>query len=136
MIKLKPRIKENNKKTPSYKSNHARIGIIHVKYRENNMIFTLTDLRGNTLSTISGGSFGYKNAQKKTWLTIRECAYRIGKKAREHGYKCIYINLRGDCIKSMSAFRGLKSARCLIINIYYRSFLPHNGCRIFKKRRK
>lgn len=136
MIKLKPRIKENNKKTPSYKSTHARIGIIHVKYRENNMIFTLTDLRGNTLLIVSGGTLGYKNAQKSTWTTARECAIHLAKKAEEKGYTRFYLNLRGFCTKRQSVLRVFERRRYKIERIFYRTNLPHNGCRGFKKGRK
>lgn len=116
--------------------NKERIGILHIKSCRNNTIFTLTDLHGNALSTITGGRLGYKNAQKKTWTTVRECAYRMGKKARATGYRRLYLNLRGFSPKQKSAFLALRSARCKIERIIYRTALPHNGCRIYKKGRK
>lgn len=141
MIKLKKKIKETKKKNREktyYKkaSSKEKTGIIHIKARTNNVIFTLTDLRGNTLSTITGGILGYKNAQKSTWTTVRECANAIGKKAREWGYTRLYINLRGFCAKRGTAYRGIRRARCKIEGIVYQTALPHNGCRVFKKRRK
>lgn len=124
-------------KTPIYrKPSGPQIGIIHIKFRENNMIYTLTDLRGNTQNIVTGGLLGYKNAQKSTWTTARECAIQIVKKGHDRGYGRFYINIRGYCSKRRSVLRVFSRIKCKIERVLYRSLVPYNGCRGFKKSRK
>jgi small subunit ribosomal protein S11 len=113
-----------------------KIGIIHVRTCRNNMKFTLTTLRGNLIATESGGTLGYRNAQKKTWTTVFETAKKIGIIARQTRHRYIYLNIRGYCPKRIHAFRGLQRTGCRIVRVIYRIPAPYNGCRGFTKARK
>ena len=140
IIEKKKEKKENKKKEspiPIKKSlANDRVGIIHILPKKNNMIFTLTNIRGNKVAMNSAGTLGYKNAQKKTWLAVREGAKDIGKQSKNHGFTKLKVNFQNHCPKRGSALRGLQSVRCKIIATIYRALDPHNGCPGPKKRRK
>lgn len=126
-------VKKGRKKEEKKKEN---LCIIKVSPRPNNMMFTLVDTHGNTHYTLSGGSLGYKNAQKKTWTTVRECSLRMNQKATEKGFTGFLLDVKKQCSKRKSAYRGMTRGGCPLYAVIYRTPTPHNGCRPSKKRRK
>lgn len=131
--------KKNSPKKELYeqllkKKDHG--GILNIKYCRNNTFFTLTDIRGNVLFSMSGGSLGYRNARKSTWTAAMESAKSITTRAKETGIKNLYLNLRGFSRRKNSLLRRIFRSGCSIQKIIYRVPTPHNGCRSFRKRRK
>ena len=56
---------KNFKKTKK-KANVEANGVAHIKATFNNVIVTLTDLYGNTVSWASSGKMGFKGSKKNT----------------------------------------------------------------------
>jgi small subunit ribosomal protein S11 len=113
-----------------------KIGILNIKYCRNNTLFTLTDIKGNTQASMSGGQLGYRNARKSTWTALMESAQAIAAKAKEKGIKKLYINLRGFSRRKSGSIRKVFRSGCSLEKIIYRVPIPYNGCRSFRKRRK
>ena len=65
-------------------------GIAHIKATFNNVIVTLTDIYGNTISWSSAGKNGFKGSRKSTPYAAGQAAEDVARKAldkiRENGF--------------------------------------------------
>ena len=108
---------------------------IHVQTTLNNTIITLTDLKGNVLFTVSGGSLGFKNSRKATTYAAQLIGEDIAKKCFQLGIRTVEVKLKGIGYGKESSLRGLSAGGLFIKKIEDVTSLPHNGCRLPKKRR-
>jgi small subunit ribosomal protein S11 len=108
---------------------------IHIQTTLNNTIITLTDFEGNTKVSASAGFLGFKNSRKSTTYASQTTAEYIAKKCRELGILNVEVKLKGIGFGKESSLRGLQSSGLFIKKIEDITSLPHNGCRLQKKRR-
>jgi small subunit ribosomal protein S11 len=110
-------------------------GVAHVKATFNNLIITLTDMQGNTLSWASAGKMGFKGSRKNTPFASSVAAENCGKEAYDMGLRKVEVFIKGPGSGREAAVRSLQVAGLEVLSIKDITPMPHNGCRPPKKRR-
>ncbi len=110
-------------------------GKVFVKATFNNVIVTITDVYGNTISWSSAGKNGFKGSRKSTPYAAQVAAEDAGRKAMEHGMRTIEIEVKGPGSGRESALRALQAVGFTVTSIRDVTSIPHNGCRPPKRRR-
>lgn len=123
------------KKHTEYLSTPESYPIIHIQSTLNNTILTLTEPTGNTLYWTSAGSAGFKNSRKSTSYAAQAAAEKIGQFCQLKKIKTINVKLKGLGYGKEACLKGLQLSGILIHKINEVSTIPHNGCRLPKKRR-
>jgi small subunit ribosomal protein S11 len=126
------------KPTPSGKRTKKVVeseGIAHVSATFNNVLITLTDMRGNTLSWGTAGKAGFKGSKKSTPFAATVAAENCAREAVNMGLRRVHVRVQGPGSGRESAIQALASAGLKVISIRDVTPIPHNGCRPPKKRR-
>jgi small subunit ribosomal protein S11 len=110
-------------------------GIAHVKATFNNVIITLTDMHGNTISWSSSGKMGFKGSKKNTPFAAQVSAEQVAKNAFDMGLRKVDVFVKGPGAGREAAIRSLQTAGLEILTIKDITPIPHNGCRPPKRRR-
>ncbi len=110
-------------------------GVAHVQSTFNNTIITITDHLGNSICWSSAGTSGFKGARKGTPFAAQLAAKDVATKAREAGVRYVDVRVTGPGAGRESAIRSLQTAGIEIKSIKDVTPIPHNGCRVRKKRR-
>ena len=110
-------------------------GQAHIQSSFNNTIVTLTDAEGNALSWASAGGLGFRGSRKSTPYAAQVAAEEAGTKAQEHGMKTLEVEVKGPGSGRESAIRALQVIGFTITTIRDVTPIPHNGCRLRKRRR-
>ena len=113
----------------------AKTGVIYLNYTSNNTVCTLVDFKGVTKGWSSCGSLGFKSARKSTAYASQATTERIGLKAKEVGFKWVFLVLKGVGRGKESGVRALRKSGVEILGILEKTGIPHNGCRAPRKRR-
>ena len=116
------------------KKNIAK-GVVHLYATFNNTIVTITDTAGDTISTASAGSSGFKGSRKSTPFAAQLAAENAARRAMEHGLSSVEVHVRGPGSGREAAIRSLQACGLEISIIRDVTPIPHNGCRPPKKRR-
>jgi len=111
------------------------VGVAHVKASFNNVIVTLTDIYGNTISWSSAGKNGFKGSRKNTPFAAQVTAEAAAKEAYDLGLRKIDVLVKGPGSGREAAIRALNTAGLGIMSIKDITPIPHNGCRPPKRRR-
>ena len=129
----------NTEKTVARTKNRDRknitSGVAHVNSTFNNIMVTITDAQGNTISWCSGGVKGFKGSRKATPYAAQVTAEEAGRKAMEHGMKTLEVLVAGPGSGRESALRAFQALGFTITSIRDVTPIPHNGCRLRKRRR-
>ena len=110
-------------------------GIAHIHATFNNTIVMITDVHGNALAWSSAGALGFKGSRKSTPWAAQMSAENVAKKAMEHGVKKVDVLVKGPGSGRETAIRSLQSAGIEVVGIKDVTPLPHNGCRLTKRKR-
>ncbi len=110
-------------------------GVAHIKATFNNVIVTLTDQYGNTVSWASSGKMGFKGSKKNTPFAAQMTAEAAAKEAVDLGLKKVEVLIKGVGSGRDAAVRALAVNGLEITSIKDITPLPHNGCRPPKRRR-
>ncbi len=110
-------------------------GIAHIKASFNNVIVTITDVYGNTISWSSAGKNGFKGSRKNTPFASQVTAEAAAKEAYDLGLRKVDVLIKGPGSGREAAIRALNTAGLQIMSIKDITPIPHNGCRPPKKRR-
>ncbi len=100
-----------------------------------NVIVTITDPAGATISWSSAGHLGFKGSRKGTPFAAQVTAEDAAKKAMDSGMKTIDIYLKGPGAGREPAIRALAAVGMRILSMKDLTPVPHNGCRPPKRRR-
>jgi small subunit ribosomal protein S11 len=111
------------------------IGIAHIKATFNNVLVTLADIYGNTISWSSAGKNGFKGSRKNTPYAAQISAEAAAKEAFDLGLRKVDVLVKGPGAGREAAIRALNTAGLEIMSIKDITPIPHNGCRPPKKRR-
>lgn len=111
------------------------IGVAHIKATFNNIIVTLTDVYGNTISWSSAGKNGFKGSRKNTPFASQVSAEAAAKEAYDLGLRRVDVYVKGPGSGREAAIRALNTAGLQILSIKDITPIPHNGCRPPKRRR-
>lgn len=110
-------------------------GVAYVQSTFNNTIITITDQQGNTLCWKSSGTAGFKGARKGTPFAAQLAAKEVAIDAKEFGVRYVDVKVKGPGAGRESAIRALQGGGLEIKSIRDVTPIPHNGCRVRKRRR-
>ena len=110
-------------------------GAAHIQSTFNNTIVTITDMNGNAVSWASAGEMGFRGSRKSTPFAAATAAETAAKAAMEHGMKYVEVYVKGPGSGRESAIRALQVIGFTITTIRDVTPIPHNGCRLRKRRR-
>jgi small subunit ribosomal protein S11 len=127
----RPRRKAKKKKVRK----EIGFGIAYIQSTFNNTIITITDQQGNSLCWASSGTAGFKGARKGTPFAAQLAAKEVSARAREFGVRYIDVKIKGPGAGRESAIRALQADGMEIKSIRDVTPIPHNGCRVRKRRR-
>jgi len=127
----KPRRKVKKKKVKK----DIGFGVAYIRSTFNNTIITITDQKGNSICWASSGTAGFKGARKGTPFAAQLAAKEASAKARESGVRYVDVKIKGPGAGRESAIRALQAEGLEIKSIKDVTPIPHNGCRIRKRRR-
>jgi len=124
----KPGRKRREKKNVSH-------GIAHIKSSFNNTIISITDQQGNVIAWASAGNVGFKGSRKSTPFAAQTAAEQAARTAMEHGLRKVDVQVRGPGSGRETAIRSLQNIGIEVTGIKDVTPIPHNGCRLSKRRR-
>jgi small subunit ribosomal protein S11 len=110
-------------------------GIAHISATFNNVLITITDLRGNVLAWGTAGKAGFKGSKKSTPFAATVAAENCGREAMNLGLRRVHVRVQGPGSGRESAIQALASVGLRGVSIRDVTPIPHNGCRPPKKRR-
>lgn len=110
-------------------------GVAHIKATFNNVLVTITDIYGNTISWSSAGKNGFKGSRKNTPFAAQVSAEAAAKEAYDMGLRKVEVYIKGPGAGREAAIRALHTAGLEITAIKDITPIPHNGCRPPKRRR-
>ncbi len=110
-------------------------GVVHITSSFNNVIVTVTDRAGNTISWASAGKAGFKGSKKNTPYAAQVATTTCAKEAYDLGLRRVEVFVKGTGSGRESAIRAVAAVGIEVYKIQDITPLPHNGCRPPKKRR-
>jgi small subunit ribosomal protein S11 len=128
-----PRAKRKTKKKKVRKE--IGFAVAYIQSTFNNTIITITDQPGNTICWASSGTSGFKGARKGTPFAAQLAAREVSSKAKEYGVRYVDVRIKGPGAGRESAIRALQAEGLEIKSIRDITPIPHNGCRVRKRRR-
>jgi small subunit ribosomal protein S11 len=109
--------------------------IVHIRASFNNTQITITDVDGDTISSDSAGTVGFKGSRKSTPFAAQRAAEKCANAAKRSGVREVEVRVKGPGSGRESAVSALQAAGLRISSIEDVTPIPHNGCRPPKKRR-
>jgi small subunit ribosomal protein S11 len=100
-----------------------------------NVIVTITDSAGDTVSWSSAGHLGFKGSRKGTPFAAQVAAEDAAKKAMDAGMRSVDVLVKGPGAGREPAVRALAAIGLRISSMKDVTPIPHNGCRPPKRRR-
>ncbi|UCC41674.1 MAG: 30S ribosomal protein S11 [Candidatus Aminicenantes bacterium] len=128
-----PRAKRKTKKKKIKKE--IGFAVAYIQSTFNNTIITITDQPGNTICWASSGTSGFKGARKGTPFAAQLAAREVSIKAKESGVRYVDVRIKGPGAGRESSIRALQAEGLEIKSIKDITPIPHNGCRVRKRRR-
>ncbi len=111
------------------------IGEAHIHSSFNNIIITLTNTQGQTISWSSAGKMGFKGSKKNTPYAAQVAATDCAKEAYALGLRKVKVFVKGPGNGREAAIRAIAAAGIEVTEIIDVTPIPHNGCRPPKRRR-
>jgi len=110
-------------------------GIVHISATFNNVLITITDLRGNTVAWGTAGKAGFKGSKKSTPFAATVAGENCAREALNLGMRKVHVRVQGPGSGRESAIQALATAGLQVKSIKDVTPIPHNGCRPPKRRR-
>ena len=110
-------------------------GEAHINASFNNIIISLTNIKGEVISWSSAGKMGFRGSKKNTPYAAQTAAEDVSKVALEAGLKKVKVYVKGPGNGRESAIRTLHNNGLEVTEIIDVTPLPQNGCRPPKRRR-
>ncbi|MBR3303769.1 MAG: 30S ribosomal protein S11 [Bacteroidales bacterium] len=111
------------------------VGQAHISSTFNNVIITLTNLKGQVISWSSAGKMGFRGSKKNTPYAAQVAAEDCAKVAYDAGLRRVKAYVKGPGAGRESAIRTIHNAGIEVSEIIDVTPLPHNGCRPKGRRR-
>jgi len=126
--------------TPEFVRKKKRIqvdisGKVFIRATFNNVMVTITDVYGNTISWSSAGKNGFKGSRKNTPFAAQVSAEAAARIAYDLGLRKVDVFVKGPGSGREAAIRSLQTVGLEISSIRDITPIPHNGCRPPKRRR-
>ncbi|KAI8049066.1 hypothetical protein BDF22DRAFT_701030 [Syncephalis plumigaleata] len=129
---------ESSAKSSSMMMPDAHMHILYVNATPNNTMVTLTENNGRVLISSSGGTAGFRKAQRSGPEAAYQATQQLINKASERGIKvsAVHLKLNGFGPGREAVYRALRvTSDWDLIRISDATPIPFNGCRPRKKRR-
>jgi small subunit ribosomal protein S11 len=110
-------------------------GVIHIKSSFNNTIVSISDTEGNVIAWASSGGVGFKGSRKSTPYAAQQAAEKAARAAMEHGLRRAEVQVKGPGSGRDTAVRSIQNVGIEVVSIKDVTPVPHNGCRLPKRRR-
>ena len=110
-------------------------GQAHINASFNNIIISLTNMKGEVISWSSAGKMGFRGSKKNTPYAAQTAAEDCAKQAQEAGLRKVKVYVKGPGNGRESAIRTLHNNGIEVTEIVDVTPQPHNGCRPPKRRR-
>lgn len=110
-------------------------GRVYVMATFNNTLVTITNDKGDAISSSSAGAAGFKGTRRSTPFAATSAVESAVKKAVEKGLKTVEVYIKGPGSGRDASLRAIKSGGLSISMIADTTPIPHNGPRAKKKRR-
>lgn len=124
---------KKNKKTR--KVNVEPKGRAYIQASFNNVIVTLTNLKGEVVSWGSAGKAGFRGSKKNTPYAAQIAAKSAAQDALDAGMRSVEVFVKGPGAGREAAIREIDATGIKVTKIVDVTPIPHNGCRPPKKRR-
>jgi small subunit ribosomal protein S11 len=111
------------------------VGEAHITSTFNNIIITLTNADGQTISWSSAGKMGFRGSKKNTPYAAQTAAGDCAKVAHDLGLRKVKAYVKGPGAGRESAMRTIHSSGIEVTEIIDVTPIPHNGCRPKGRRR-
>lgn len=111
------------------------IGEVHINASFNNIIISITNLKGEVISWSSAGKMGFRGSKKNTPYAAQVAAEDASKVAVESGLRKVKVFVKGPGNGRESAIRTIHNNGIEVSEIVDVTPMPHNGCRPPKRRR-
>lgn len=109
--------------------------VAHIAATFNNVLITITDLKGNALVWGTAGKAGFKGSKKSTPFAATVAAEQCAREAMSSGVRRVHVRVQGPGSGRESAIQALAAAGLQVKSIKDVTPIPHNGCRPPKRRR-
>lgn len=110
-------------------------GMVFIQASFNNIIITLTNKAGQTISWASAGKAGFRGSKKNTPYAAQMAAGEAAKTAYDYGMRAAKVYVKGPGSGREAAIRAIDGAGIKVSTIQDVTPVPHNGCRPPKRRR-
>jgi small subunit ribosomal protein S11 len=110
-------------------------GMAHIQASFNNVIVTMTNKAGQTISWSSAGKGGFRGSKKNTPYAAQVAAADAAGVAYEAGMRSATVYVKGPGAGREAAIRAVDASGIKVTKIKDITPIPHNGCRPPKKRR-
>lgn len=110
-------------------------GRVYVSSSYNNTIITLTNNKGQVLSSKSAGSVGFKGTKKSTSFAASRVAEAIANVCKKIALEKVEVFIKGIGAGRESAVRTLVNQGLNVVSIKDVTPIPHNGVKPKKIRR-
>jgi small subunit ribosomal protein S11 len=117
------------------KVNIEPTGEAHIHSSFNNIIITLTNAQGQTISWSSAGKMGFKGSKKNTPYAAQTAAQEAAQEAYNLGLRRVKAYVKGPGNGREAAIRAIAGVGIEVTEIIDVTPIPHNGCRPPKRRR-
>nr|YP_009404993.1 ribosomal protein S11 [Lobelia melliana]ASA36977.1 ribosomal protein S11 [Lobelia melliana] len=107
-------------------------GVIHVQAGFNNTIVTITDVRGQVVSSSSAGNCRFRSTRKASPFAAETTAVTA---ISTVVMQCAEVLIKGAGLGRDAALRAISKSGIRLTFVRDVTPLPHNGCRPPKKRR-
>ncbi|GHT79861.1 30S ribosomal protein S11 [Bacteroidia bacterium] len=111
------------------------VGQAHITSSFNNIIITLTNGDGQTISWSSAGKMGFRGSKKNTPYAAQVAATDCAKVAHDAGLRKVKAYVKGPGGGRESAMRSIHTSGIEVTEIVDVTPVPHNGCRPKGRRR-
>ena len=110
-------------------------GEAHINASFNNIIISITNLKGEVISWSSAGKMGFRGSKKNTPYAAQVAAEDCAREAFEFGLRKVKVFVKGPGAGRESAIRTIHNNGIEVTEIVDITPMPHNGCRPPKRRR-
>lgn len=110
-------------------------GVAHIKSSFNNTIIAISDQKGDIIAWASAGNVGFTGSRKSTPFAAQLAAEQAAQRAMEHGVRRVDVQVKGPGSGRETAIRSIQNAGIEVTGIKDVTPIPHNGCRLVKRRR-
>nr|YP_009130762.1 ribosomal protein S11 [Agarophyton chilense]AKA27617.1 ribosomal protein S11 [Agarophyton chilense] len=107
---------------------------LNIRFTSNNILCTITNLKGEVLFWTSVGTKKTQGTKKITLTTLISILDSIIEYLNKSKINYIHLNLRGFDKYKKTVLKYFKQSFLNILSIANNSLLPHNGCKNPKKR--